>query len=324
MFVMKATRTFALLAAAALCLTPVAALAADYPTKPVRIVVPFAAGGAADMTTRLAAKVAEKYLGQPITVENRPGGGGATGYSEVARSRPDGYTLSEVGPSVVIAPLTRRTNFQTESFVPIVNMVYEPETFACRTDRFKTWEELVEYSKANPNGIKVSVSGAMASDHLAILRVLKKTGLKWVVVPTNGSSQAMTAMLGGHVDMTTVSPSELSEQVRSGEVTYILTLAAKRLAEFPNVPIATEKGVEVVDGPWRGLVAPKDTPEEVIARIEYSFLKAFNDPEFVENYKKAGLPPDMWMNRKDFTEMFKKQQEEIAAVVAEVEAGKKK
>ena len=323
MFVMKAPRTFALLAAAALCLTPVAALAADYPTKPVRIVVPFAAGGAADMTTRLAAKVAEKYLGQPITVENRPGGG-ATGYSEVARSRPDGYTLSEVGPSVVIAPLTRRTNFQTESFVPIVNMVYEPETFACRTDRFKTWEELVEYSKANPNGIKVSVSGAMASDHLAILRVLKKTGLKWVVVPTNGSSQAMTSMLGGHVDMTTVSPSELSEQVRSGEVTYILTLAAKRLAEFPNVPIATEKGVEVVDGPWRGLVAPKGTPEEVIARIEYSFLKAFNDPEFAENYKKAGLPPDMWMNRKDFTEMFKKQQEEIAAVVAEVEAGKKK
>ena len=320
---MKLTRRIvSLLAVAALCLTPVAALAADYPSKPVKIIVPFAAGGAADITTRLAAKVAEKYLGQPITVENRPGGGGATGYQEVARSRPDGYTLSEVGPSVVIAPLTRNTPFKTESFTPIVNMVYEPETLACLTSRFKTWEELVEYSKANPNTIKVSVSGAMASDHLAILRVMKKTGLQWVVVPTNGSSQAMTSMLGGHVDLTTVSPSELSEQVRAGDVTYLLTLASKRLVEFPNVPIATEKGVDVVDGPWRGIVAPKGTPDEIIARIEYVFLKAFNDPEFTETYTKAGLPADMWMNRKDFTEMFEQQQKDIAAVVAEVEAGK--
>ena len=321
---MKLTRRIASLLAAALMLIPAAGFAADYPTKPVRIVVPFAAGGAADITTRLAAKIAEKYLGQPVTVENRPGGGGATGYSEVARSRPDGYTLSEVGPSVVIAPLTRRTNFQTESFTPIVNMVYEPETIACLSKRFKSWEELVEFSKANPGSIKVSVSGAMASDHLAILRVLKKTGLKWVVVPTNGSSQAMTAMLGGHIDLTTVSPSELSEQVRSGEVNYLITLAAARLAEFPDLPIASEKGVDVVDGPWRGIVVPKGTPEDVIAKIEDAFVKAFHDPEFTEAYTKAGLPADMWMDRKGFTEMFKKQQEEIAAVVADVDVKGKK
>ena len=321
---MKATRMFVLLAAAALCLTPVAALAAEYPTKPVKIIVPFAAGGAADITTRLAAKIAEKYLGQPIAVENRPGGGGATGYGEVARSRPDGYTLSEVGPSVVIAPLTRKTPFATESFIPVVNMVYEPETVACLSKRFKTWEELVEYSKANPGAVKVSVSGAMASDHLAMLRLMKKTGLQWVVVPTNGSSQAMTSMLGGHVDLTTVSPSELSEQVRSGEVNYLLTLAAKKLTEFPNVPTANEKGIDLVDGPWRGIVAPKGTPEEIIARIEYTFLKAFNDPEFVEAYTKAGLPPDMWMNRKDFTEMFEQQKKDIAAVVSEVDVKSKK
>ena len=134
----------------------------------------------------------------------------------------------------------------------------------------------------------------------------------------------MTAMLGGHVDLTTVSPSELSEQVRSGEVNYLITLAAARLAEFPDLPIASEKGVDVVDGPWRGIVVPKGTPEDVIAKIEDAFVKAFHDPEFTEAYTKAGLPADMWMDRKGFTEMFKKQQEEIAAVVADVDVKGKK
>ena len=310
-------RIFALLVATAAFLVPACGFAADYPGKPVKIIVPFAAGGAADMTTRLAAKVAEKYLGQPLAVENRPGGGGVTGYAEVAKSRPDGYTLSEVGPSVVIAPLTKKTNFTIDSFTPIVNMVYEPETIACLSERFKTWEELVASSQANPGGVKISVSGAMASDHLAVLRVLKKSGLKWICVPTNGSSQAITAMLGGHVDLTIVSPSELSEQVRSGQVAYLLTLAPKRLEEYPELPIAAEKGIDVVDGPWRGLVAPKGTPEEVVAAIEAAFLKAFADPEFVEAYGKAGLPASMWMNRADFTALVDQQKVDIAEVIAE-------
>lgn len=318
MLAMKMTRRIvSLLAAAALALVPVCALAADYPTKPVKIIVPFAAGGAADLTVRLAGKVAEKYLGQPITVENRTGGGGVTGYAEAAKSRPDGYTLSEVGPSVVISPLTKKTNFTVDSFVPVVNLVYEPETFACLSSRFKSWEELVEYSQKNPGGIKVSLSGAMASDHLAVLRVLKKTGLKWVCVPTHGSSQAMTAMLGGHVDLTTVSPSELSEQVKSGQVNYLLTLAPKRLAEFPDLPTAVEKGIDVVDGPWRGLVAPKGTPEEVLAKLEDSFMKAFHDPEFADSFAKADLPADMWMNRADFGKLLNEQKVDIAAVIAD-------
>ncbi len=320
MFTMKLSpRIVSLLAAAALALVPAAAPAADYPTKPVKIIVPFAAGGAADMTTRLAAKVAEKYLGQTFTVENRPGGGGATGYTEVARSRPDGYTLSEVGPSVVIAPLTRKVAFKTESFVPIVNMVFEPETIACLTKRFKTWEELVEYSKANPGAVKVSVSGAMASDHLAMLRVMKKTGLQWVVVPTNGSAQAITQMLGGHVDLTVVSPSELSEQVKSGEVSYLITYAAKRLEDYPEVPTGYDKGVGMTEGSWRGLVAPKGTPEEVLAKIADAFVKAFNDPAFSEAYTKAGLPANMWMNREDFTAHVENQKKDLAAVIAEID-----
>ncbi|WP_352403000.1 tripartite tricarboxylate transporter substrate binding protein [Pyramidobacter sp.] len=308
-----------LMAAAALVLAPTCGFAANYPSKPVRIIVPFAAGGAADMTTRLAAKIAEKYLGQSITVENRPGGGGVTGYTEVARSRPDGYTLSEVGPSIVISPLTKKTSFTTDSFIPIVNMVFEPETIACLTKRFRTWEELVEFSKANPSAVKVSVSGAMASDHLAVLRVLKKTGMKWVIVPTNGSAQGITAMLGGHVNLTVVSPSELSEQVRSGEVSYLLTLAAKRLEEYPALPIGFEKGVEVADGSWRGIVAPKGTPEDVIAKIEDAFVKTFHDPKFAEAYGKAGLPSNMWMNREDFTKQVEEQKTDIAAVIAEID-----
>ena len=163
----------------------------------------------------------------------------------------------------------------------------------------------------------------MASDHLAMLRAMKKTGLKWVVVPTNGSAQAMTQMLGGHVDLTVVSPSEMSEQVKSGEVSYLITFAAKRLDDYPNVPTGYDKGVDMTEGSWRGLVAPKGTPEEVIARIEYTFLKAFNDPEFAEAYNKAGLPPNMWMNRADFTKHVENQKKDLAAVTAEIDVKKK-
>lgn len=307
---------------AVLILVPSHLFAADFPTKPVKIVVPFAAGGAADMTTRLAAQIAEKYLGQPITVENRPGGGSVTGITAVYKSRPDGYTLCQVGPSFIIGPLTKKTSYTANDFTPIVNMVYEPETIAAKSDRFKDWASLEAYSKANPGAIKIGVSGAMASDHLAVLRVLKKTGLNWVCVPTNGSSQAITALLGGHVDLTIVSPSELSEQVRSGEVSYIFTLAPKRLALYPDLPTGKDLDIDVVDGPWRGLVAPKGTPEEALKAIEDAYMKAFADPAFKEAYAKADMPADMWMNRKDFTALVEQQKIDIAEVIKETGAKK--
>lgn len=317
---MRKSLCAALIACAVCAFAPAAFAGEAFPTKPVKIIVPFAAGGAADMTTRLAAQVAEKYLGQPIAVENRAGGGGVSGLSAGAKAAPDGYTLTQVGPSSITNPLTKKTDFTSDSFVPIVCMVYEAETIATKTSQFKDFESLIAFSKANPKKLKVSVSGAQASDHITVLMLNKLAGIEWVVVPYNGSAPAIAAFLGGHVDLTVVGPSELSEQVRKGDVTYPVTFAKTRLSGFPDVPTAKEKGVNLVMGPWRGLVAPKGVPEERIAIIEDAFMKAFRDPAFAEAYSKADLPPDTWMDRKGFTDLFEDQKVVLAEVVKETQS----
>lgn len=286
-----------------------------FPDKPIKIIVPYAAGGAADMTTRLAAQVAEKYLGQPIAVENRAGGGGVSGQSTGAKAAADGYTLTEISPSVITNPITKKTDYTADSFIPIVLMVNEAETVATKPGQFKDIESLISFSKENPKKIKVGVSGAMNSDHLAVLLFNKMTDTEWVVVPFNGSAPAMASFLGGHVDVTIVGPSELSEQVRAGEVIYPVTFANKRLSGFSEVPTGKEKGINLVIGPWRGLAAPKGTPEDRVNIIADAFVKAFNDPAFTEAYEKADLPADTWSDRKDFTEIYENQKISLAEVI---------
>ncbi len=309
-------------AALALCAALAAPACAAFPTKPVRIIVPFAAGGAADMTVRLSAKVAEKYLGQPIIIENRAGGGAVTGTQAGAHAAPDGYTLTQMGPGSVLNTYLKKVSYTVDSFVPVVQIVQEFDVIAAHKDQFESLAALKDYAAAHPGAVTVGVSGALIFDHLEALLLAKKMGVEMKPVPFNGSAPAVAAFLGKHVNLCSVSFTELEQQARAGDVAFLCVLAENRDQAFPDVPTAKELGYDIVMGAWRGLAAPKGTPDEVIDIIADAFVKAFNDPEFKSNFEKAGLPSDTWLDRDGFTKLYKEQAELLKELIDEA-TGKK-
>jgi len=312
-----------LFAALALFAALSTAACAAYPTKPVRLIVPFAAGGAADMTARLSSKVAEKYLGQPIVIENRAGGGGVTGTQAGASAAADGYTLTLFVPGGILNTYLKKVNYTVDSFAPVVQIVQEFDVIAAHKDRFADLAALKAYAAANPGAVKIGVSGALIYDHLEALIVAKAMGVELKPVPFNGSAPAIAAFLGKHVDLCSVSFAELDQQARAGDVAFLCVLAEERFPDHPDVPTAKELGYNVVMGPWRGIVAPKGTPEEVLDTIADAYVKAFNDPEFKANFEKAGLPTDSWLPRAEYTRVIKEQAEALKEVVKEATADKK-
>lgn len=310
----------------AVVLSAAACFGAEWPAKPVKIIVPYSAGGAADITTRLAAQVAEKHLGQPIVIENRAGGGGVTGQSMAAKAKPDGYTLLEVSPSVIVNPITKKVDYTADSFVYIVNMLQDIESIAVKSNsNIATFEDFLKYAKANPKKIRVGVSGANNSDHLTAVLFAGVAGFDWTIVPFNGAAQAITSFLGGHTEAVVAGPGELAEQVRSGEVKYIVAFSEKRMADYPNIPTAREKGYDIVQGPWRGIAAPKGTPEEIVKKIEAAFMKAFKSQEFIDAYRKADFFVDTYQDRAEFNALVEREKIQLPQLLKRIEAqsGKK-
>ena len=312
-----------LFAVIALLVAMASAACAAYPTKPVRLIVPFAAGGAADMTARLSSKVAEKYLGQPIVIENRPGGGGVTGTQLGASAKPDGYTLTLFVPGGILNTYLKKVSYTVDSFAPVVQVVQEFDVIAAHKSQFADLAALKAFAAENPNAVKIGVSGALIYDHLEALIFAKSLGVELKPVPFNGSAPAIAAFLGKHVDLCSVSFAELDQQARAGEVAFLCVLAENRFPDHPDVPTAKELGYNVVMGPWRGIVAPKGTPEDVLDTIADAYVKAFNDPEFKANFDKAGLPSDSWLPRAEYTKRVAEQAEALKEVVREATAEKK-
>ncbi len=296
---------------------------AAYPTKPVRLIVPYAAGGAADMTARLSAKVAEKYLGQPIVVENRAGGGAVTGTQAGASAAPDGYTLTLLGPGSVLNTYLKKVSYTVDSFAPVVQIVREFDVIAAHKSQFPDLAAMKDYAAANPGAVKIGVSGALVYDHLESLIFAKALGVNLKVVPFNGSAPAMAAFLGKHIDLASGSFAELEAQAAAGEVVFLCVFSENRFPEHPDVPTAKEMGYDIVSGPWRGIAAPAGTPEDVLDTIADAYVKAFNDPEFKDNFAKAGLPSDSWLARPEFTKLVKEQAEDLKRVIDEATAEKK-
>lgn len=306
----------------ALCVVlAVQSFAAEFPVKPVRLIVPFAAGGAADMTARLASQVAEKYLGQPIVIENRAGGGGVTGTNAGAKAAPDGYTLTLLVPGAILNTYLKKVQYTMDSFIPIVQIIQEFDVVVAHKSEFADLGALRAYALEHPKAVKIGVSGAMIYDHLEALILSKAMGVELTPVPFNGSAPAIAAFLGKHVNLCLASFAELSEQEKAGEVTFLCVFAENRFPDYPNVSTARELGYDIVMGPWRGIVAPKGTPEEVIDTIANAYIQAFNDPAFKEVFEKAGLPADSWKNREDFTKQVQTQSKELKKVIDEATAG---
>ena len=208
--------------------------AAEFPTKEVQIVIPWAAGGATDLIFRALAATTAKYFGQAVVVVNRPGGTGAVGYTEVMQAKPDGYTLVSAITPLTILPHQVTTAFTYKSFEPVINVVSDPGMFLVRSDAaWKSLKEFLDYAKKNPEMITVGNSGAGGGVHLIALAFEKTAGVKFNHIPFSGGGPSVTALLGGHINAVSVSPPEGIEHVKAGKLKIIALFAEKRFELFP-------------------------------------------------------------------------------------------
>jgi tripartite-type tricarboxylate transporter receptor subunit TctC len=264
--------------------------AAEFPTKEVQIIIPWAAGGATDLIFRALAPHAGKFLGRAVVVVNRPGGGSAVGYTEGAQAGPDGYTLTSAVTPLAILPHQVTTAYTFKNFEPVINVVSDPSMFLIRSDApWKGIREFLDYAKKNPNMITVGNSGAGGGVHLVALAFENAVGVKFNHIPFSGGGPSVTALLGGHVNAVSVSPPEGIPQLQAGKFKIISLFADKRLEMFPDVPTVKEQGIDFVMGMWRGLVAPTGTPLDVIQKLHDAFKQGMEEPAFKKNAKDMSI-----------------------------------
>lgn len=265
---------------------------ANYPNKPVEIIVAFKAGGGTDIGARILASVAEKNFDKPFVIINRDGSDGELGYTELAKAKPDGYTIGFINlPTFVSLTLERETKYKIDDVVPILNHVYDPGALIVQSSsEWDTLEEFVEYAKANPGKINVSNNGTGASDHIGMAHFAHEAEIDVTHVPFGGSGgESLAALRGGHVDATAAKISEVAGLIHSGELKLLATFTDERTDSFPDVPTMKEKGYNVLYGSARGLVAPKGTPQEIIDKLHDVFKDAIESEEHAEKAAKADL-----------------------------------
>jgi tripartite-type tricarboxylate transporter receptor subunit TctC len=264
----------ALLAGAALAAGP-AAQAQNFPNRAIEIVVPFAAGGGTDAMARAMGDASRTHLAQPIVVLNKPGAAGGIGLTEVANAKPDGYKLALVTADMVIIPHLGLTKTTYEKFTPIIQLNADPSAITVAADSpYNTIEAFLDAARAKPESMQVGNAGIGSIWHLAAAALEDKTGAKFNHIPFNGGNPAVLALLGGHIDAVAVSPAEVMQYVKAGKLKPLAVMADARVAGFENVPTLKERNIDLSIGTWRGIAAPKGTPQPVLDTLSAAFRQA--------------------------------------------------
>jgi tripartite-type tricarboxylate transporter receptor subunit TctC len=269
--------------AALLCLIAAPAVADSYPSRPIRLLHGFAAGGAADAQARIIADGLSKRLGQPVIVEAKPGAGGNIAADAVAKATPDGYTLGLVTGAHAISAATYKSlsYHPTDSFEMVSTLVYYGLVIAVRSDfPAKSLGELIAMTKAKPGAISFGSVGFGSTHHLAGELLNVAAGTEMVHVPYRGDSQSTTALLSGDVPVVVGTAVLLAPQIEGGTLRGLAVTSPTRMPLLPNVPSADEAGLKGFDvRTWAGLVAPKGTEPAVIAKLNAAVLDALKDPD---------------------------------------------
>jgi tripartite-type tricarboxylate transporter receptor subunit TctC len=280
---------------AALLASAFAVQAQDYPAKPIRIVVPYPAGGSADLLPRIFAEKLNAKWGQPVLVENRPGAGGNIGAEFVYRAEPDGYTLfaSAPGPLVVNQNLYRQLAFDPMQFVPVSIMAAIPNVLLVNPGvPAKSVEELIAYAKANPDKLNYGSQGSGSTAHLtAELFKTAGGGLKITHVPYKGSAPAMTALLAGEIELTFDNLGVTLPHIKSGKLRVLAVASEKRVASLPEVPAMSEILPGFVSVAWFGIVAPPKTPAAIAEKFSAAVAEAIRQPDVVKRLATLSAEP---------------------------------
>ena len=301
-------RSFVTLAAA--CALAATAIAADvYPSKPVRIVVPFPPGGPADVLARTVGDRLQAAFGQPVVVDNRPGAGGNIGMELVAKAAPDGHTLAlaPAGNLTVNPSLYRNVPYDVaRDFAPVTVIAAVPNVLVINAQvPAKDLAELIAYAKANPGKLNFASPGPGSGAHLAGELLKSSAGIDMVHVPFNGIAPAVTAVVAGDVQVMFAGTSSAMPHVASGKLRALGVASPKRIASAPALPTLDESGLPGFDvTSWYSIVAPASTPPAVVERLQREIAKALDAPEV--RTKLAGLGAEPVANTPpDFAAMIK-------------------
>lgn len=280
-------------ACASLALTAKIADAEDYPSKPIRIVVPFAAGGAVDLIARVIGQQIALQTGQPVIVENKPGASANLGADYVAKAAPDGYTvlLSANGLATNVTLFPQAPVNTLRDFAPVAQVGYAPLVLVVAKDApAKSLKELIAIAKQQPGKLSYASAGNGSSQHLGGEMLKISAQIDVLHVPYKGGAPALTDLLGGRISYMMQNPLEVMPHIKAHQLRALTVASAKRLAQLPDVPTASEAGLPGFEASvWWGIVAPVKTPKDIVAKLNAEVLKALGAPKVKEKLNEMGV-----------------------------------
>jgi len=293
-----------ILVASAMAFASASMALAEYPERPIEMIVAFSAGGGTDVAARTLAPFIAKHLGgnASVVVINKPGAGGEIGFTELSQAKPDGYTIGFINsPGFDTIPIQRRARYSLESFMPIANVVQDPYVFAVNPkSEMQTLDDLVAHAAERPGQVTFGTTGPGTGNHLGTVEFQRVADIELRHVPYPGAADVRAAILGGHIDLAIMGVSEAILAVNAGDLRVLGQMGRKRWEGAPDVPTFAEQGYDVIMSSLRGIGAPAGLPAEVIAKLEAATEAAIDDPEFQAKAVEQNLPLD-FLNAADYS-----------------------
>jgi tripartite-type tricarboxylate transporter receptor subunit TctC len=261
-----------------------------FPSRPISLIVPYAAGGSTDQLGRALAEALSRRLKQSVVIENKPGAGGTLGALQMTRAKPDGYSLTMIPLSVFRQPYLQPTNYNPIKDISYISTVanYSYAIGVRQDAKWKTLKDLVDDAKANPNTISYGTSALYSTNHVMIAELERATGAALTHIPYKGDSEAITALLGGHIQVVS-STSTVLPFAQSGKVRLLATGGETRAKDFPDVPTLKEQGYPVAVASPLGIGGPAGMPPAIVEKLDTAIREILADPAFVSTVEKFGI-----------------------------------
>lgn len=307
----------ALIVAIALAISA-SAWAQTFPVRPVKLIVPFPAGGATDAVLRALATASEKHLGQPIIVENRPGAGGTLAPMQMAATAmPDGYVISQI-PQIVFRGTAQNEDFDpSRGFTFIVGLTNYTFGVVVRNDApWTSFEELLVDAKRRSGKFTIGTSGVGTTPHLTMMQIGQLRGIDWIHVPYKGSSESLNALLGGHIDAV-ADGSTWSEMVNAGKLRLLVTWGAERSGNFPQVPTLRELGINIIANAPYGIAGPAGMDSAIVKKLHDAFKYGMEDDAYRLALRRFDQQPN-YLDSNDYAEYAKWETVEQARIIKQL------
>jgi tripartite-type tricarboxylate transporter receptor subunit TctC len=310
-----------LLAASAALLPLGAPRAQDYPSRPIRIVVPYAPGGT-DQQVRILAPALTRILGQSLVIDNVAGGGTIIGSGTVKNAKPDGYTLLYTGTgAMTVIPNMAKTPFTRDDFLPVGNVIGTSFVVAARPDApFKTMAEFVAFGRANPGKITFGSAGAGTTTHMAGEAIAAAGGFRILHVPFQGIGPAVTSILGGNVDIVVGLPNAVMPHVAAGKLVALAITGPQRSDLMPGIMTVREGGLDMVDVTKFGFFAPKGTPDAVLKRLVAAIPEAMKSADFIEGTRRS-FNSTMYLDPEQFRNVLDAEDRHFKKLIRDLKLG---